>query len=52
MGCIEKCGHDVNGIEYGVDIVLFSAGIELVFILVAGRVLCLGFKVRIMLITH
>ena len=29
-----------------------SAGIELIFFLVAGAVLCFGFGVRIMLITH
>ena len=33
-------------------IVLVSAGIELIFFLVAGTVLCFGFSVRIMLITH
>ena len=32
--------HDVNGIEYGVDTVLVSAGIELIVFLVAGIVLC------------
>jgi len=32
--------------------VLVVAGIELIFFLVAGIVLCLGFRVRIMLITH
>ena len=31
--------------------VLVSAGIELIFFLVAGTVLCFGFSVRIMLIT-
>ena len=30
--------------------VLVSAGIELIFLLVAGTVLCFGFRVRIMLI--
>ena len=33
-------------------VVLVSAGIELIFFLVAGTVLCFGFSVRIMLITH
>ena len=32
--------------------VLVSAGIELIFFLVAGIVLCFGFSRRIMLITH
>ena len=32
--------------------VLVSAGIELIFFLVAGSALCFGFSVRIMLITH
>ena len=31
--------------------VLVSAGIELIFFLVAGTVLCFGFSVRILLIT-
>ena len=35
-----------------VQCVLVSAGIELIFFLVAGTVLCFGFSVRIMLITH
>ena len=33
-------------------VVLISAGIELIFFLVAGTVLCFGFRMRIMLITH
>ena len=33
-------------------IVLVLAGIELIFFLVAGTVLCFGFSVRMMLITH
>ena len=33
------------------DYVLVSAGIELIFLLVAGTVLCFGFSVRIMLVT-
>ena len=33
-------------------IVLVSARIELIFFLVAGIVLCFGFRMRIMLITH
>ena len=45
-------GHDVDGIEYGVDTVLVLAGIELIFFLVAGTVLCFGFRMRTMLITH
>ena len=40
--------HDVNGIEYGVDTVLVLAGIELIFLLVAGIVLWFGFSIRIM----
>ena len=32
--------------------VLVSAGIELIFFLVAGIVLCFGFSMRIMLIAH
>ena len=32
--------------------VLVSAGTELTFFLVAGTVLCFGFSVRMMLITH
>ena len=32
--------------------VLVSAGIKLIFFLVAGIVLCFGFRMRIMLITH
>jgi len=32
--------------------VLVSSGIELIFFLVAGIVLCFGFSVRIVLITH
>lgn len=32
--------------------VLISAGIELIFILLAGTVPCFGFSVRIVLITH
>ena len=35
----------------GKDSVLVSSGIELIFFLVAGTVLCFGFSVRIMLIT-
>ena len=33
-------------------VVLVLAGIELVFFLVAGIVLCVGFRMKIMLITH
>jgi len=33
-------------------VVLVSAGIELIFFLVADIVLCFGFRMRIMLITH
>ena len=33
-------------------LVLVSAGIELIFFLVAGIVLCFGFSRKIMLITH
>jgi len=33
-------------------LVLVSAGIELIFFLVADIVLCFGFRMRIMLITH
>jgi len=32
--------------------VLVLAGIELIFFVVAGIVLCFGFRMRIMLITH
>ena len=45
-------GHDVNGIESGVDIVLVLAGIELIFFLVDGAVLCFGFRKRTILIAH
>jgi len=31
---------------------LDSAGMELIFFLVAGMVLCFGFRIRIMLIIH
>ena len=34
------------------DTVLVSAGIKLIFFLVAGIVLCFGFRMRIMLVTH
>ena len=34
------------------SVVLVSAGIELIFFLVAGTVLCFGLSVRMMLITH
>ena len=44
-------GHDIDGLEYGVDTVLVSAEIELIFFLVAGTVLWFGFSMRIMLIT-
>ena len=33
-------------------VVLVSAGIELIFFLVAGMMLCFGFSKRITLITH
>jgi len=44
--------HDIDGMELGVDIVLVSAGIELIFYQVAGMVPYFGFRMRIMLITH
>jgi len=34
------------------SLVLVSARIELIFLLATGRVVCLGFKIRIMWITH
>jgi len=45
-------GHNVDGTEYGIDIVLVSAGIRLISFLVAVIVLCFGFRMRIMLIIH
>lgn len=44
--------HDINGIEEGMDIVLVSAELELILFLVAAIVVCFGFKIRAMLITH
>ena len=38
--------------DFGMPYVLVSARIELIFFLVAGIVLCFGFSVRRMLITH
>ena len=38
--------------SHGFCIVLVLAGIELIFFLVAAIVLCLGFRMRIMLIMH
>ena len=34
------------------DVLLVSAGTELIFSLVAGTVLCFGFRLRTMLVTH
>lgn len=34
------------------DSILVSAGTELIFFLVGGAVLCFGFRMRTMLITH
>ena len=51
-------GVRLDGTQHGPIIsffppyVLVSAGIELIFFLVAGIVLCLGSSMRIMLITH
>ena len=39
-------------VQAGCEDVLVLAGIELIFFLVAGTVLCFGFSVRMMLITH
>lgn len=39
-------------IHFGVSCVLVSSRIELVFFLVTGTVLCFGFSMRIILITH
>ena len=41
----------INTVEVFIT-VLVSAGIELIFFLVAGTVLCFGFSMRRMLITH
>lgn len=46
-------GHDINGIEQGVDIVLVLAEINSIFFLVAGILMWFfEFSVRRMLITH
>lgn len=33
-------------------VILVSAGMELVFFVVAATVLCFGFRIRMMLVTH
>jgi len=43
--------HDLDSIESGVDSVLVSAGIELIFLPVAEKCLGTGFSTRRMLIT-
>lgn len=44
--------HDINGMEQGVDIVMVLAGIELIFFVEAHTMLCFGFMVKIVVITH
>ena len=50
--CCGLTSYSVHSKKNKVTIVLASAGIELIFFLVAGIVLCLGFSIRRMLITH
>ena len=44
--------HDINGMEYGVEIVLGLAGMELILIIAVHRVLWFRFVTNTMLITH
>ena len=48
----QNCGRRASRMEGRKGGVLVLAGIELIFFLVAGIVLCFGFSVRIMLITR
>jgi len=45
-------GHDIDGTEQGVDTVLVSTEIKLIFFLLAGIVLCFGPSMRTTLRTY
>lgn len=47
-----RSGRVPSAQEYPLMSVLVSAGIDYIFFLVAGEVLCFGFNMRIMLKTH
>lgn len=42
--------HDINGVEYGVEIVLILTGMELIFFINACRVPCFTFLTSTVLI--
>ena len=47
-----QLGTELRAGKYLMPVVLVSAGIELIFFLVGGTVLCFGFSVRIMFPPH
>lgn len=44
--------HDINGVEYGVELVLSLTGIELIFFINACKLPCFTFLTSTMLIKH